>query len=201
MWVTYFFCLIILTAFFSSLKNVLLFQVMEFLKKMAGMENVGFSNATWVLLLKEILLPSMTVTLSVDVPTASSQREKLVTGITPLVITWKRRKWVLELHIYCLIEQSFTGNISFIIGIPAVLSWKHGDDGSSGLLLSGNFFFFNDISVNTKVESSADGILHRAKICKLRVKKSTHLFNFEFLIANNILLYAKYEVLCTEDKL
>lgn len=31
----------------------MLFQVMEFLKKMAGMENVGFSNATWVMLLKK----------------------------------------------------------------------------------------------------------------------------------------------------
>lgn len=32
--------------FLVTEKRAMLFQVMEFLKKMAGMENVGFSNAT-----------------------------------------------------------------------------------------------------------------------------------------------------------
>lgn len=97
----------------------------------------------------------MTATLrSVNVPTASSQRGKLVTGITPLVTTWKRKRWVIVFNVYCLSDQSFIENVSFIIWILAVLSGKHRDDVSSGLLLSGNTYFFNNISVNLKYEGT-----------------------------------------------
>lgn len=75
--------------------TVMLQQIMEFLKRMAGAEYVGFSNATWVwceantTLLSFVKYNLIKGLLCVSV---SSQRRRPATGIMQLVITSKRKR-------------------------------------------------------------------------------------------------------------
>lgn len=83
-------------------------QVMEFLKRMAGTEFVGFSNATWVrgfraaTAAKENLSSHIQFFQSCLVFVVFSQRERPATGIMPSVITWKRRRWVFIMVSYLI---------------------------------------------------------------------------------------------------
>lgn len=133
---------------------MVLFQMMEFLKSLAGTEFVGFSNATWVLRFKECNLIVLHHTKCNSLNTSyvlavSSPRGRPVIGIMQLVIISKRKKWVMVYLMFkyndfkCLFHaQVFRKNkcpdyMLTLILIPAVLSRECRYDSSSWLLLSG----------------------------------------------------------------